>query len=234
MMMRRVVRLAWALRAFGAFAPRTRQARCCRRDERRARRQEDLDFDPFQVLSLEAAALRAMDSAARAEAVRAAYRAAALASHPDTSSTERGDRFALVKRAHDALRSDADGLIARSAAARDDALAALWRDEVREWSSAQLAAHLRAEGSPEGVVAAFLEEDVDGREVVGVPQWQGDDVDHFIWSLRWLGADDDAAVAARTEKILRDLAGRECGANFVKGEAGQTWPPPPPPGRRRR
>ena len=44
-----------------------------------------------------------------------------------------------------------------------------------------------------------------------------------------------AAVAARTEKILRDLAGRECGANFVKGEAGQTWPPPPPPpGRRRR
>jgi curved DNA-binding protein CbpA len=197
-----------------------RRARRLRRDARR--RGAELDVDPFAVLGLDAAALAAMDPRSRDAAVRAAYRAAALASHPDTSATERGDRFALVKRAADALRreDDFERLARAHAAARDDSLAALWRDEVREWSVERLAAHLRDEGAPEPVVAAFVEEDVDGREVVGVPQWEGDDVDHFIWALRWLGTEDEA-VAARTEKILRDLAGRERGANFVRRDGAQ-------------
>ena len=53
-----------------------------------------------------------------------------------------------------------------------------------------------------------------------MPQWEGDDVDHFIWALRWLGTEDEA-VAARTEKILRDLAGRERGANFARRDGAQ-------------
>ena len=92
-------------------------------------------------------------------------------------------------------------------------------DEYRREMRRALA-HLRDEGAPEPVVAAFVEEDVDGREVVGVPQWEGDDVDHFIWALRWLGTEDEA-VAARTEKILRDFAGRERGANFVRRDGAQ-------------
>lgn len=136
-----------------------RRARRLRRDARR--RGAELDVDPFAVLGLDAAALAAMDPRSRDAAVRAAYRAAALASHPDTSPTERGDRFALVKRAADALKreDDFERLARAHAAARDDSLAALWRDEVREWSVERLAAHLRDEGAPEPVVAAFVEEE---------------------------------------------------------------------------
>ena len=52
-----------------------------RRDARR--RGAELDVDPFAVLGLDAAALAAMDPRSRDAAVRAAYRAAALASLGD-------------------------------------------------------------------------------------------------------------------------------------------------------
>ena len=59
-------------------------------------------------------------------------------------------------------------------------------------------------------------------EVVGVPQWCGDDVDHFMWSLRWLGTDDEAQ-AQRTEVRTRDPRHPSFGAVFceIHTEAGQ-------------
>ena len=44
-------------------------------------------------------------------------------------------------------------------------------------------------------------------------RWGGDDVDHFIYALRWLGAEEEAG-AAETERVLRELVQRECGDNF--------------------
>jgi len=151
----------------------------------------------------------------RGDGVGRRYRASALATHPDTSATDRGERFALVREAADALKTDAqiDALLATSRRARRDELAELWRDEVREWPVDRLAAYLRDAGLPEAVVAEFVEYEVDGREVVGLGQWGGDDVDHFIYALRWLGAEEEAG-AAETERVLRELVQRECGDNF--------------------
>ena len=174
------------------------------------------DIDPFAVLGLDAGALAVLDTAARAKEVRRAYRKAALDSHPDTSALDRADRFSLVQRAADLLRQDdvLDRLVAGGAAgAQDDKLSRLWRDEVREWSVERLSEHLRSKGLSEDVVAAFAEEEVDGREVVGLEMWGGADTDGYIWSLRWLGTEEEA-VAARTEEVLRDLIRRDVSSNF--------------------
>ena len=174
------------------------------------------DIDPFAVLGLDAGALAVLDTAARAKEVRRAYRKAALDSHPDTSALDRADRFSLVQRAADLLRQDdvLDRLVAGGAAgAQDDTLSRLWRDEVREWSVERLSEHLRSKGLSEAVVAAFAEEEVDGREVVGLEMWGGADTDGYIWSLRWLGTEEEA-VAARTEEVLRDLIRRDVSSNF--------------------
>ena len=174
------------------------------------------DIDPFAVLGLDASALAVLDTAARAKEVRRAYRKAALDSHPDTSALDRADRFSLVQRAADLLRQDdvLDRLVAGGAAgAQDDTLSRLWRDEVREWSVERLSEHLRSKGLSEAVVAAFAEEEVDGREVVGLEMWGGADTDGYIWSLRWLGTEEEA-VAARTEEVLRDLIRRDVSSNF--------------------
>ena len=177
------------------------------------------DIDPFAVLGLDAGALAVLDTAARAKEVRRAYRKAALDSHPDTSALDRADRFSLVQRAADLLRQDdvLDRLVAGGAAgarkAQDDKLSRLWRDEVREWSVERLSEHLRSKGLSEAVVAAFAEEEVDGREVVGLEMWGGADTDGYIWSLRWLGTEEEA-VAARTEEVLRDLIRRDVSSNF--------------------
>ena len=174
------------------------------------------DIDPFTILGLDAGALAVLDTAARAKEVRRAYRKAALDSHPDTSALDRADRFSLVQRAADLLRQDdvLDRLVAGGAAgAQDDTLSRLWRDEVREWSVERLSEHLRSKGLSEGVVAAFAEEEVDGREVVGLEMWGGADTDGYIWSLRWLGTEEEA-VAARTEEVLRDLIRRDVSSNF--------------------
>ena len=171
------------------------------------------------VLGLDASALAVLDTAARAKEVRRAYRKAALDSHPDTSALDRADRFSLVQRAADLLRQDdvLDRLVAGGAAgarkAQDDKLSRLWRDEVREWSVERLSEHLRSKGLSEDVVAAFAEEEVDGREVVGLEMWGGADTDGYIWSLRWLGTEEEA-VAARTEEVLRDLIRRDVSSNF--------------------
>ena len=174
------------------------------------------DIDPLAVLGLDAGALAVLDTAARAKEVRRAYRKAALDSHPDTSALDRADRFSLVQRAAELLRQDdvLDRLVAGGAAgAQDDTLSRLWRDEVREWSVERLSEHLRAKGLSEDVVAAFAEEEVDGREVVGLEMWGGADTDGYIWSLRWLGTEEEA-VAARTEEVLRDLIRRDVSSNF--------------------
>ena len=185
-----------------------------RNTRRRAAAVEDID--PLAVLGLDAGALAVLDTAARAKEVRRAYRKAALDSHPDTSALDRADRFSLVQRAADLLRQDdvLDRLVAGGAAgAQDDTLSRLWRDEVREWSVERLSEHLRSKGLSEGVVAAFAEEEVDGREVVGLEMWGGADTDGYIWSLRWLGTEEEA-VAARTEEVLRDLIRRDLSNNF--------------------
>ena len=185
-----------------------------RNTRRRAAAVEDID--PFAVLGLDAGALAVLDTAARAKEVRRAYRKAALDSHPDTSALDRADRFSLVQRAADLLRQDdvLDRLVAGGAAgAQDDTLSRLWRDEVREWSVERLSEHLRSKGLSEAVVAAFAEEEVDGREVVGLEMWGGADTDGYIWSLRWLGTEEEA-VAARTEEVLRDLIRRDVSSNF--------------------
>ena len=177
------------------------------------------DIDPFAVLGLDASALAVLDTAARAKEVRRAYRKAALDSHPDTSALDRADRFSLVQRAADLLRQDdvLDRLVAGGAAgarkAQDDKLSRPWRDQVREWSVERLSEHLRAKGLSTDVVAAFAEEEVDGREVVGLEMWGGADTDGYIWSLRWLGTEEEA-VAARTEEVLRDLIRRDVSSNF--------------------
>ena len=185
-----------------------------RNTRRRAAAVEDID--PFAVLGLDASALAVLDTAARAKEVRRAYRKAALDSHPDTSALDRADRFSLVQRAANLLRQDdvLDRLVAGGAAgAQDDTLSRLWRDEVREWSVERLSEHLRSKGLSEDVVAAFAEEEVDGREVVGLEMWGGADTDGYIWSLRWLGTEEEA-VAARTEEVLRDLIRRDVSSNF--------------------
>ena len=185
-----------------------------RNTRRRAAAVEDID--PLAVLGLDAGALAVLDTAARAKEVRRAYRKAALDSHPDTSALDRADRFSLVQRAADLLRQDGvlDRLVAGGAAgAQDDTLSRLWRDEVREWSVERLSEHLRSKGLSEAVVAAFAEEEVDGREVVGLEMWGGADTDGYIWSLRWLGTEEEA-VAARTEEVLRDLIRRDVSSNF--------------------
>ena len=185
-----------------------------RNSRRRAAAVEDID--PFAVLGLDAGTLAVLDTAARAKEVRRAYRKAALDSHPDTSALDRADRFSLVQRAADLLRQDdvLDRLVAGGAAgAQDDTLSRLWRDEVREWSVERLSEHLRSKGLSEAVVAAFAEEEVDGREVVGLEMWGGADTDGYIWSLRWLGTEEEA-VAARTEEVLRDLIRRDVSSNF--------------------
>ena len=174
------------------------------------------DIDPFAVLGLDASALAVLDTAARAKEVRRAYRKAALDSHPDTSALDRADRFSLVQRAAELLRQDdvLDRLVAGGAAgAQDDTLSRLWRDEVREWSVERLSEHLRSKGLSDDVIDAFAEEEVDGREVVGLEMWGGADTDGYIWSLRWLGTEEEA-VAARTEEVLRDLIRRDVSSNF--------------------
>ena len=177
------------------------------------------DIDPLAVLGLDAGALAVLDTAARAKEVRRAYRKAALDSHPDTSALDRADRFSLVQRAADLLRQDdvLDRLVAGGAAgarkAQDDKLSRLWRDEVREWSVERLSEHLRSKGLSDDVIDAFAEEEVDGREVVGLEMWGGADTDGYIWSLRWLGTEEEA-VAARTEEVLRDLIRRDLSNNF--------------------
>ena len=177
------------------------------------------DIDPLAVLGLDAGALAVLDTAARAKEVRRAYRKAALDSHPDTSALDRADRFSLVQRAADLLRQDdvLDRLVAGGAVgarkAQDDKLSRLWRDEVREWSVERLSEHLRSKGLSDDVIDAFAEEEVDGREVVGLEMWGGADTDGYIWSLRWLGTEEEA-VAARTEEVLRDLIRRDLSNNF--------------------
>lgn len=183
------------------------------------------EIDPFAVLGLDVTILAELDSAARVCEVKRAYRKAALDSHPDTSALDRTDRFALVQRAADLLRQDdvLDRLVDGGAAgAQDDTLSRLWRDEVREWSVERVSEYLRSKSLSEAVVAAFVEEDVDGREVVGLEMWGGADTDQYIWSLRWLGAEEEAValgteeavVAARTEEVLRDLIRRDVSSNF--------------------
>ena len=135
------------------------------------------------------------------------------------SALDRADRFSLVQRAADLLRQDEvlDRLVAGGAAgarkAQDDKLSRLWRDEVREWSVERLSEHLRSKGLSDDVIDAFAEEEVDGREVVGLEMWGGADTDGYIWSLRWLGTEEEA-VAARTEEVLRDLIRRDVSSNF--------------------
>lgn len=168
------------------------------------------DFDPFAVLSLEIGALRAYEPAERARVVQRAFRAAAFRCHPDTNTgTPDAEAFARVTRAAEMLRSGAR---------LDTTLAQLWREEVREWTVEQLAEHLAEEGLPEDVVGHFVEHAVNGREVVGVPQWEGNDTDNFIYCLRWLGTDDEDQ-ARRTEAVLRELVGAECGSNFIPRES---------------
>ena len=67
--------------------------------------------------------------------------------------------------------------------------------------------------SAEAVALAEALEAVDGREVVGLEMWGGADTDGYIWSLRWLGTEEEA-VAARTEEVLRDLIRRDLSNNF--------------------
>mmetsp|Transcript_15439 Transcript_15439/g.46105 ORF Transcript_15439/g.46105 Transcript_15439/m.46105 type:complete len:212 (-) Transcript_15439:17-652(-) len=175
-------------------------------------------YDPFKVLNLDPEALRSLNDQGRHRAVRKAYRTAALATHPDTSDAERGDRFQLVQQAADELR-DARVLeeyLARYEAKRSDILGDLWRDEVREWSVARVGRYLRDAGLSEAVVAEFAANDVDGREVVGLDHFGGADTDHFLYALRWIGADEDEATAARTEAVLRGLIQREYSENFMK------------------
>ena len=168
------------------------------------------DFDPFAVLSLEIGALRAYEPAERARVIQRAFRAAAFRCHPDTNTgTPDAEAFARVTRAAEMLRSGAR---------LDTTLARLWREEVREWTVEQLAEHLGEEGLPDDVIGAFVEHAVNGREVVGVPQWEGNDTDNFIYCLRWLGTDDEEQ-ARRTEVVLRELVGAECGSNFIPRES---------------
>ena len=158
----------------------------------------------------EIGALRAYEPAERARVVQRAFRAAAFRCHPDTNTgTPDAEAFARVTRAAEMLRSGAR---------LDTTLARLWREEVREWTVEQLAEHLAEEGLPEDVVGHFVEHAVNGREVVGVPQWEGNDTDNFIYCLRWLGTDDEDQ-ARRTEAVLRELVGAECGSNFIPRES---------------
>ena len=167
------------------------------------------DIDPFAVLGLDASALAVLDTAARAKEVRRAYRKAALDSHPDTSALDRADRFSLVQRAADLLRQDdvLDRLVAGGAAgarkAQDDKLSRLWRDEVREWSVERLSEHLRSKGLCDDVVAAFAEEEVDGREVVGLEMWGG----AFAALLDLRGAALDGARVRAAACLAAELAG---------------------------
>ena len=177
------------------------------------------DFDPFEVLSLDAISLRECTPPERARAVRAAFRDAAKRCHPDTNvGTPCVDEFARVTRAADMLRSDE---------VLEEALAVQWREEVRNWSAEQVASHLRNAGHPDAVASAFMEYGVTGRHVVG--KWtgadvRGDDVDNFIFSLRWLGVyrwlgTDDESEAQHTEETLSELVGFECGGNYFKSRA---------------
>ena len=178
---------------------------------RLAAHNEDADFDPFQVLSLDAATLRRCPRDQREKSVRNAFRAAAFRYHPDTAE-DGGDGAQLqrVRRAAEQLRS---------AASMEAALKSRLREEVEGWSTEQLAQFLRQRELPEAVVDAFIEEGVEGCDVVGDYRFAGDDVENIIWTLRVLGTRNEWE-ALQVEDAIRILAGCEDGGYSFKRQPG--------------
>ena len=173
---------------------------------------EDADFDPFQVLSLDAAKLRRCPRDQRSMAVRDAFRAAAFRCHPDTAEDGEGDGAQLqrVKRAAEELRS---------VTSMEAALKSRLREEVEGWSSDELAQFLRQRQLPDAVVDAFIEEGVEGCDVVGDYRFAGDDVENIIWTLRALGTRNEWE-ALQVEDAIRILAGVEDGGYSFKRQPG--------------
>ena len=174
---------------------------------------DDDDLDPLETLALEGYALMALHShRERERAVRRAYAKAAFRYHPDTAEDGTGDSVALqrVQRAARELGS-ASGI--------ETALKLWLRAEVELWTAEQLADFLHSRELPDHVVDAFLEEGVEGCDIVGDYRFAGDDVEHIVWTLRALGTENEVE-AMQVEDAIRTLAGWTDGGKSFKRRPG--------------
>lgn len=163
--------------------------------------------DPFTILKLNSRLLRFSAKAARAKAIRRRVRDALFQSHPDTAERPDAEKFGRVLRASKALATDS-GVEA--------ALLTQLRNEVPDWSSADLAAYLKTcDGIPDSVPQAFVDEGVSGVDIVGDARYGGDDVEHFIHAFRCLGTTSEEE-ASRVEAVIRDLSGCALGWTFAR------------------
>ena len=175
----------------------------------------DEDFDPLETLALEGYALMGLHShKERERAVRRAYAKAAFRYHPDTAEDGAGD-CAAPQRVQRAARE-------LGSAAGIEAALKLWlRAEVELWTTEQLADFLHARNPPvpDHVVDAFVEEGVCGHMIVGDYRFAGDDVEHIVWTLRFLGTKNEVE-AMQVEDAIRTLAGWTDGGKSFKRRPG--------------
>ena len=79
--------------------------------------------------------------------------------------------------------------------------------------------HARNPPVPDHVVDAFVEEGVCGHMIVGDYRFAGDDVEHIVWTLRYLGTKNEVE-AMQVEDAIRTLAGWTDGGKSFKRRPG--------------